>query len=59
MGYQWACADGGAAACKGKIKATDEEDLRKQLLQHVKKKHGLDNPTATIVDHLVAVAKKT
>jgi len=59
MTYQWACAEGGASACRGKITAESEEELRAGLLQHLLKKHNLDNPTDTIVDHLVATARVT
>ncbi len=59
MGYEWACADGGAVTCRGTISAADEEELRAELLKHLEKKHGVDTPTKTIVDHLVAVAKRT
>ncbi len=59
MGYEWACAEGGASSCRGKLTAADEEELRAGLLKHLNDKHGIKAPTATIVDHLVATARQT
>ncbi len=59
MGYEFACADAGAIGCHGKVKAADEAELQAKLLEHVKKKHGVDSPTQTIVDHLLATVRKT
>ncbi len=59
MAHEFACADAGAIGCSGKIKAADEEQLKAKLLEHVQKKHGIDAPTQTILDHLLATVRQS
>jgi predicted small metal-binding protein len=56
MGYEVRCADAGATPCGGRITAASDEELRAKLAQHLKERHGVDEPNETIMDHLVAAS---
>lgn len=58
MPYDFRCVSAGAPTCRGHIKADTEEDLRVKLAEHLKK-HDVDEPNDTLLDHLVSVAEKT
>jgi len=58
MDYQLRCADAGAVSCGGAISAPTEEELRTRAVEHLAQRHGVDSPSETILDHLVAVAKQ-
>lgn len=58
MTYEFRCEDAGAAPCGGHIKAETEDELKRKLVEHVRKKHGVYPPNDTLVDHLVAVSKE-
>lgn len=54
MTYEFRCADAGAPTCAGHLTASNEDELRDKLLQHLAR-HEV-TPNATLVDHLVASA---
>jgi predicted small metal-binding protein len=58
MSYEVRCADAGASSCGGRVTAASEEELRAKLAQHLKERHGVDEPNETIMDHLVAVSRQ-
>jgi len=58
MGYELRCADAGAVSCGAKVSAATEEELRAKVTEHLKK-HDVPVPNETVMDHLVASAKKT
>ncbi len=57
MSYEFSCADAGAPTCGGKVSAQTEEELRSKLAEHLKK-HNVTAPNETVMEHLVASAKK-
>lgn len=54
MSMVFRCVDAGAPSCGARIKARDEEELTAKLTAHLKK-HGVDVPDETVLDHLRAV----
>jgi predicted small metal-binding protein len=58
MDYELRCRDAGAVSCGGVISAPTEEELKARAVEHLAKRHGVDTPSETILDHLVAVAKQ-
>lgn len=59
MGYQYSCAAAGAVTCGLKVTVDSEDELRAALADHLAKKHKVDTPTETLLDHLVASATRT
>jgi predicted small metal-binding protein len=58
MGYELRCRDAGAASCGVKITAATEEELKAKAVEHLARRHGVDTPNETILDHLLAVARE-
>jgi predicted small metal-binding protein len=56
MSYEIYCKDAGAASCRGHVKADNEEEFKSKLLAHLREKHGVTTPNATLVDYLMSVA---
>ncbi|WP_219415767.1 DUF1059 domain-containing protein [Pseudonocardia nigra] len=59
MSYEFSCAAAGAVTCGCEVKAESEEELRKVLTDHLAKKHKVRTPNETLLDHLVASAKRS
>ena len=57
MAYDFRCKDAGAA-CRGHIKAKDEDEFKQKLIDHLKSKHGVDRPNETVVDYLLSVTQE-
>lgn len=57
MSYEFKCQDAGAMSCWGSVSANSEDELRKELAEHVRNTHEVE-PNATLLDHLVATAKQ-
>ncbi|MPY80603.1 MAG: DUF1059 domain-containing protein [Actinophytocola sp.] len=57
MSYDFRCRDAGAPTCGGHITAESEQELRDKLTAHLRK-HGVDTPNETLLDHLVASAER-
>jgi predicted small metal-binding protein len=58
VSYELRCADAGATSCGTRITATTEEELKAEAVEHLARRHGVEAPSETILDHLVAVAKQ-
>ncbi|MFN2489506.1 MAG: DUF1059 domain-containing protein [Actinomycetota bacterium] len=54
--YELRCVDAGCPSCRGHIQADSEEALKEQVAAHLKDKHGIEVPTATVMDYLVKLA---
>ncbi len=57
MSYDFHCRDAGAPSCGAHIKAESEEELREKLTEHLRK-HDVETPNETLLDHLVASAEQ-
>lgn len=57
MSYDFHCRDAGAPSCRGHITAETEQELRDKLAEHLRK-HDVDQPNETLLDHLVASAEQ-
>ncbi|KWX05477.1 DUF1059 domain-containing protein [Carbonactinospora thermoautotrophica] len=51
---KFSCSDAGAS-CTAQVTATDEQDLVRQLTQHVRQVHKIE-PNETILTYLVSKA---
>lgn len=51
MAYQFSCRDAGHDLCGWKVKASTEEELVRQLADHVKRVHHLKTVPDTIVNY--------
>lgn len=58
MAHRFVCKDAGALPCGAKITASSEEEMADKILEHVKKKHGVENPNQTLVDHLLTTVTR-
>lgn len=56
--YEHSCATAGAAGCGYVVRANSEDDLKSKVLEHARKKHGVQNMTDTIYTYLRNTAKK-
>ncbi|GAA5106750.1 DUF1059 domain-containing protein [Haloechinothrix salitolerans] len=57
MTYDFHCRDAGAPSCGTHIKAESEQELREKLTEHLRK-HDVETPNETLLDHLVASAEQ-
>ncbi len=57
--YEHSCATAGAAGCHWVVRANSEEDLKGRVIEHARKKHGVQNMTDTIYTYLRDTAKKS
>ncbi|MGH8934624.1 MAG: DUF1059 domain-containing protein [Egibacteraceae bacterium] len=44
--------------CKSEFTATDKEELKRKMAQHLKDAHNVQTPTQTIVNYLETTAVK-
>lgn len=58
MAYEFSCHDAGAVTCGAKVSAGSEEELRAVLVEHLAAKHKVSAPNETLLDHLVASARR-
>ena len=56
--YEHSCAKAGAAGCGTIIRAGSEEELKQKVVEHARKKHGVENMTDTIYTYLRDKARK-
>lgn len=54
---EFSCRDAGAH-CKGHVTATDDEDLKQKLSQHLKDVHKVE-PNETLLTYLASTARET
>ena len=57
--YEHSCATAGAVGCNTVIRANSEDDLKRKVIEHARKKHGVQNMTDTIYTYLRDTAKKS
>ena len=57
--YEHSCAKAGAIGCNWVLRANSEEDLKRKVVEHARKKHGVQNMTDTIYTYLRNTAKKS
>lgn len=57
MTYDFHCRDAGAPSCGAHITADTEQELRDKLTEHLRK-HDVNQPNETLLDHLVASAEQ-
>lgn len=57
MSYDFHCRDAGATSCGAHITAGSEAELREKLAEHLRK-HDVETPNETLLDHLVASAEQ-
>ena len=58
MGYELRCKDAGAVSCGGRITADTEDELKAKAVEHLARRHGVEEPSETVLDHLLAVAEE-
>ena len=56
MSYELRCRDAGATPCSGHVRAEGDEEFKAKLLEHLRRKHGVEQANATVVDYLMSVA---
>ncbi len=56
--YEHSCATAGAAGCNYVVRANSEEELKAKVIEHARKKHGVQGMTDTIYTYLRDKAKK-
>jgi predicted small metal-binding protein len=56
--YEHSCSAAGAAGCNYVVRANSEEDLKAKVIEHARKKHGVQGMTDTIYTYLRDRAKK-
>jgi predicted small metal-binding protein len=56
--YEHSCAKAGAVGCGWVVRANSEDDLKRKVIEHARKKHGVQGMTDTIYTYLRDAAKK-
>jgi predicted small metal-binding protein len=56
--YEHSCAKAGAVGCNWVLRANSEEDLKRKVIDHARKKHNVQGMTDTIYTYLRAQAQK-
>ena len=56
--YEHSCAKAGAVGCGWVIRAGSEEELKQKVIEHARKKHGVENMSDTIYTYLRDAAQK-
>lgn len=59
MAVEFSCREAGHLACGWKTKAATEDELVAKIARHAKDKHGVAEPSETIVEYLKSTVKKT
>ena len=57
--YEHSCAKAGAVGCGWVVRANNEEDLKRKVIDHARKKHGVQGMTDTIYSYLRQQAQKS
>jgi len=57
--YEHSCSKAGAAGCGYVVRANSEEDLKTRVIEHARRKHGVQGMTDTIYTYLRDTAKKS
>jgi len=57
--YEHSCSKAGAAGCNYVVRANSEDDLKARVIEHARKKHGVQGMTDTIYTYLRDTAKKS
>lgn len=58
MAHEFRCRDAGAA-CRGKLRADSEEELERQVADHLRRKHDVHTVSRTLRNYLRSVTRKT
>ncbi|MGH2705293.1 MAG: DUF1059 domain-containing protein [Actinomycetota bacterium] len=53
---EFRCVDTGAS-CSGHFKAATKEDLLRQVVEHFREKHGVSQPTQTLMNLVEKVSR--
>ena len=48
----------GAFTCKGTFRADSMDDLLRQVADHLRERHAVKTPTATIMNYIAKMAQK-
>jgi predicted small metal-binding protein len=56
--YEHSCAKAGAVGCGWVVRANSEEDLKRKVIEHARKKHNVQGMTDTIYTYLREQAKR-
>lgn len=56
--YEHSCAKAGAIGCNWVLRANSEEDLKRKVVEHARKKHNVQGMTDTIYTYLRGQAQK-
>jgi predicted small metal-binding protein len=56
--YEHSCSKAGAVGCNWVVRANSEDDLKRKVIEHARKKHNVQGMTDTIYTYLRAQAQK-